>query len=334
MPPKCNNYVWEYPKKPWERVHADYAGPIFGKFLLIVVDAFSKWTKIFITSSTTSEKTSELLFDSYAEFGIPDILVTDNGPQFTSAEFRSFLTDQGVRFHRRIAPYHPSTNGQAERYVQSVKQALRAMNATPKTLRLCLNKFLMHYHRAPHQTTKVPPSSLFINRIRSNFSGSSPRQQPPLQIIRTPVPTKQSSLPTNSQTSQNSSQQQGTQACKSAQSQHTSEYQTSRSSPQVQSQPSNDRSPPKQQSPISLQQSNKALVTPTSQARPLNVKSPETFFTPDETAVVTTLDESPPKSTNRTPLSSVSRPPSLGRGRAIIRKSIRPSKPPDRYTPP
>ena len=105
------------------------------------------------------------MFDSFAEFGIPDILVTDIGPPFTSAEFQSFLSNQGVRFHRRIALYHPSTNGQAERYVQSVKQALRAMNATPKTLRLCLNKFLMHYHRAPHQTTKVPPSSLFLNRI-------------------------------------------------------------------------------------------------------------------------------------------------------------------------
>ena len=48
--------------------------------------------------------------------------MSDNGPQFVSAEFEKFMKENGVK-HFRSAPYHPSTNGLAERFVQSLKQA-------------------------------------------------------------------------------------------------------------------------------------------------------------------------------------------------------------------
>ena len=50
--------------------------------------------------------------------------MSDNGPQFVSAEFEKFMKENGVK-HFRSAPYHPSTNGLAERFVQSLKQALK-----------------------------------------------------------------------------------------------------------------------------------------------------------------------------------------------------------------
>ena len=58
-------------------------------------------------------------------FGLPELLVSDNGPQFTAEEFGTFLAANGVK-HSRSAPYHPATNGLAERFVQSLKQALKA----------------------------------------------------------------------------------------------------------------------------------------------------------------------------------------------------------------
>ena len=53
-----------------------------------------------------------------SRMGIPETLVTDNGPQFTSEVFQSFMKDNGRR-HINGAPYHPATNGLAERLVGS-----------------------------------------------------------------------------------------------------------------------------------------------------------------------------------------------------------------------
>ncbi|XP_070397464.1 uncharacterized protein [Dermacentor albipictus] len=57
-------------------------------------------------------------------FGVPEMVVSDNGPQLVSEEFKAFMRRLGAR-HVVSAPYHPSTNGLAERFVQTLKSALR-----------------------------------------------------------------------------------------------------------------------------------------------------------------------------------------------------------------
>ncbi|GFY13231.1 uncharacterized protein K02A2.6 [Trichonephila clavipes] len=76
---------------------------------------------------TTTKKTIECLRDSFARFGLPRVLVSDNGSQFTSYEFQRFMHKNGVRY-KTSAPFKPSSNGQAERYVATLKQSLRAMH--------------------------------------------------------------------------------------------------------------------------------------------------------------------------------------------------------------
>ncbi|XP_072161434.1 uncharacterized protein K02A2.6 [Bemisia tabaci] len=131
-PPKFS-HPWEYPTAPWERIHIDYAGPICGKYLLIVVDAYSKWLQVFPSQSMTSEATCKLLSNTFSLFGAPVTVVSDNGPAFVSNHFQQFLKSQGILFHKKIAPYHPATNGQAERAVQTVKNSLKYMAATIHT---------------------------------------------------------------------------------------------------------------------------------------------------------------------------------------------------------
>ena len=86
-------------------------------------------------SSTTAERTITELRKLFATHGLPTEVVTDNGPQFTShnQEFEVFLKANGIQ-HYRSAPYHPATNGEAERYVQTFKQAMRATKNDPGTL--------------------------------------------------------------------------------------------------------------------------------------------------------------------------------------------------------
>ena len=84
-------HPWEWPKKPWTRLHADYAGPFLGKMFLIIIDAYSKWMEVHITNSATSTITIDKLRNTFATFGLPEILVTDNGTNFTSKELTNSL---------------------------------------------------------------------------------------------------------------------------------------------------------------------------------------------------------------------------------------------------
>ncbi|GFX85246.1 uncharacterized protein K02A2.6 [Trichonephila clavipes] len=112
---------------------------------------------------TTTKKTIECLRDSFARFGLPRVLVSDNGSQFTSYEFQRFMHKNGVR-HKTSVPFKPSSNGQAERYVATLKQSLRAMHKYEGTIQQKLSTFLMQYRKAPNVTTTLSPAILFLKR--------------------------------------------------------------------------------------------------------------------------------------------------------------------------
>ena len=80
-------HPWEFPEGPWRWVHIDFAGPVEGKQLLIVVDAFLKWPEVAVMEDVSTEKLLDELRAIFARWGIPSQIVTDNGPQFTSQRF-------------------------------------------------------------------------------------------------------------------------------------------------------------------------------------------------------------------------------------------------------
>ena len=116
--------LWQWPTRPWKRLHLDYAGPVKGKMYLIIIDAHSKWIEAVCTPSATSAAVIEELRVLFAQFGLPDTKVNDNGTCFVSAEFKAYLTKNGIK-QITSAPYYPATNGMAERAVQIVKQGLK-----------------------------------------------------------------------------------------------------------------------------------------------------------------------------------------------------------------
>ena len=74
-------------------------------------------------SAATSTVTVECLRSVFATHGLPKVFVTDNGSQFTSVKFEAFIENSGIR-HLRSPPYHPSTNGLAERSILSFNRAM------------------------------------------------------------------------------------------------------------------------------------------------------------------------------------------------------------------
>ena len=95
-PARASLHRWEYPSLPWQRLHIDFAGPVQGKMLMVVIDAHSKWPEIFVMENTTAEETISTLRSLFARMGLPDQIVSDNGPQFTSETFRKFATTNGI----------------------------------------------------------------------------------------------------------------------------------------------------------------------------------------------------------------------------------------------
>ncbi|XP_054260456.1 uncharacterized protein K02A2.6-like [Macrosteles quadrilineatus] len=164
-PPRATVLPWEKTKQPWSRLHIDFAGPFQNKLFLIVVDSFSKWLEVVLVPSTDSRSTIKVLRSLFATHGVPDTIVSDNGSAFTSQEFRSFNESNGIR-HVVVAPYHPSSNGQAERMVQTTKNSLRRILQGDWQKRLA--QFLISSHITPNCSTNMSPSELlFGRRIRT-----------------------------------------------------------------------------------------------------------------------------------------------------------------------
>ena len=86
-PPTAPLHPWCWPLQLWSRVHLDFAGLVQGKMLLVVVDAHSKAHPI---ATTTAKATIEQLRVMFARWGIPETVVSDNGPQFIAHEYEYF----------------------------------------------------------------------------------------------------------------------------------------------------------------------------------------------------------------------------------------------------
>ena len=124
MPVQEPVHHWAYPNAAFERIHLDYA-EFNSLYYLVLVDAYSKWIDVFeLGHSATATQTVNCLLRFISTFGLPKVIVTDNGPQFVSHEFALFCQQNAIH-HHRTPPYHPASNGQCERIVQEVKKCLK-----------------------------------------------------------------------------------------------------------------------------------------------------------------------------------------------------------------
>ena len=117
--------------------------------------------------SRTSAATSVKLREIFATHGLLETIVSDNGLNFTSAEFENFLSKNGIK-HTRVSPYHPASNGQAERAVGAFREGVEKIEEG--TMQDTLSRFLLKYRTTPYTTTGVSPAELLIKRkLRTKF---------------------------------------------------------------------------------------------------------------------------------------------------------------------
>lgn len=171
-PEKSSLIPWVPNDSVWSRIHIDFAGPIRNFYFLIVIDSFSKFVEVFKTKDMTTAFTVSRLRELFSRYGIVDTLVSDNGTQFTSHDFETFLSLNGIK-HILTAPGHPSTNGQAENFVKTFKKSIYANLEQNKDANLdqILYRFLMDYRNMTHCSTGECPAKIFFGRkLKTRFS--------------------------------------------------------------------------------------------------------------------------------------------------------------------
>ena len=156
------------PDRPWQRVMADH----FlwnGEDYLLTIDYFSRFIEVDRLRSTSSSTIATALSAHFSRLGIPEVLVSDNGPQFSSHTFAVFLARQGID-HRTSSPHHPQSNDMAERAVRMIKGMLSKARD--------LNEALLAYRSTPLQCGFSSAQLLTGRQIRSSLP-STPEQLEP-----------------------------------------------------------------------------------------------------------------------------------------------------------
>jgi hypothetical protein len=115
----------------FSHIHLDLVGPLPASaegfsHLLTVIDRSSCWCEALPLRSTTAEACAAALVAGWvARFGVPAIITSDRGPQFSSAVWAAFTTKLGI-LHTMATAYHPHSNGMVERLHCPLKEALKA----------------------------------------------------------------------------------------------------------------------------------------------------------------------------------------------------------------
>lgn len=148
--------TWKDVSEPFERVHLDLCY-VDNRTLLVLVDAYTKLIEVKAVSRSRASDIIENLEAFFACFGLPKEVVTDNGPPFNSTTFINFLKMHGIKV-TKTPPYHPQSNGLAERAVRTAKDVLKKYMIDEKIRSLSLirkiNRFLLQYRNEPCTVTK------------------------------------------------------------------------------------------------------------------------------------------------------------------------------------
>ena len=166
------------PQSPWTEVSMDFCGPLSSNdYLMVVIDDYSRYPEVEITQSTAARSVIPLLDKIFSRFGIPEIVRTDNGPPFSSQEFRDFASNMGFK-HRRITPLYPQANGEAERFMQPLMKAVKCATVEGRSWKQAMYTFLRNYRSTPHSTLgKSPASVLFSRPIRTTLPALMPSEK-------------------------------------------------------------------------------------------------------------------------------------------------------------
>ena len=142
------------PDYPWQKIGTDLFYLKKSNYILII-DYFSRFIEVIKLKSTTSQSIIEALRSVFSRYGIPETVISDNGPQYSSNEFDTFAKKYNFH-HVTSSPLFPQSNGQVERAVQTVKRLLKRSDDAYMAL--------LTYRSTPLPWCNLSPSELLMGR--------------------------------------------------------------------------------------------------------------------------------------------------------------------------
>lgn len=148
------------PDYPWQVVGSDLF-ELKGTHYLLVVDYLSRYPEVAKLPSTTSTAVISAIKSIFSRHGIPEVVRSDNGPQYSSREFDEFAESYGF-VHNTSSPHFPQSNGLAERMVKTMKQLI-SQSLDPYLA-------LLNYRATPLPWCGISPAELIKGRrLRSRL---------------------------------------------------------------------------------------------------------------------------------------------------------------------
>lgn len=159
------------PDGPWKKLGIDIVGPFDTavpacRYAITLTDYYSKWPELAFSRTATTADVIHFLTSVFCRHGNPESVVTDNGPQFTSAAFASFLHTQGIS-HSRTSVYYPAANGAVERFHRALRSCIQtAIQQSQPWKETVLNWLqvlqLQPHHMNPSMVGRCAPNWIFF----------------------------------------------------------------------------------------------------------------------------------------------------------------------------
>ena len=178
------------PPRPLHTFGVDIVGPFTkskqgNKYLLTFVDHLTGWGEAYPIKNKSNESVWEKFNIFISQYGIPEVLVSDNGGEFTAKKFQEWLNELGID-HRRTCSHHPQSNGRCERFNGTIqKLLLKSSGGAGDNWESYLPDALYAYRITAKKTGHSPFQQLYGQRPRmpkTKMSGNTPGQR--LQNIR------------------------------------------------------------------------------------------------------------------------------------------------------
>lgn len=159
-----------HPEHPWEVVCIDFVGPLPRstkgcKYILVAQDKLTKWVELKCLSTPTTSSVKNMLRNQiFSKFGWPRIIISDNGSQFTSTAFKTFLSEQGI-CHQYTPKYSPQCNA-VERTNRVIKTMIASFtrNKSHRKWDEFIPEIEFAYNTSHHEATGFSPSQLNFGR--------------------------------------------------------------------------------------------------------------------------------------------------------------------------
>ena len=148
----------EFVGRPWSKIGADLC-ELPGRTLLVVTDYFSSFIEVERVHKSTTSGVTKALKPMFARYGVPDVLMSDNGPQFDSSEFDTFAKTWGFK-HDTSSPRYPQSNGKAENAVKTVKRLFTKCRESGQSEYLAL----LDWRNTPTEGIGTSPAQRFFGR--------------------------------------------------------------------------------------------------------------------------------------------------------------------------